>query len=129
VNDGTLNLQSRRIGAEEEALGVLQPLRIQELSEAPADQPLFESLVHHHHYLGYTSSVGMNLNFPVRDRQGRPSRPMVEPLDKRLRTTYSFSAGALRWVFWRISRFPMVPRIQRNFATRLPDGVEPVAGA
>lgn len=56
----------------EEALGALQPLRIQELSEAAEEQPLFESLVHHHHYLGYTSSVGMNLKYLVRDRQGRP---------------------------------------------------------
>lgn len=59
-------------GPVEEALSALQPLRIQELSEDPADQPLFESLLHHHHYLGYTSSVGMNLKYLVRDRQGRP---------------------------------------------------------
>ena len=53
-------------------LEALQPLQIQELREAPAELPLFESLVHHHHYLGYTSAVGMNLKYLVRDRQGRP---------------------------------------------------------
>jgi hypothetical protein len=56
----------------EEALGALRPLRIVELSEAPAEQPLFESLLHHQHYLGYTSAVGMNLKYRVCDRQGRP---------------------------------------------------------
>jgi hypothetical protein len=54
------------------ALGALQPLQIEELSEAPTDQTLFESLLHHHHYLGYTSAVGMNLKYLVRDREGRP---------------------------------------------------------
>jgi hypothetical protein len=53
-------------------LAALQPLQIEELSEGPAEQPLFESLLHHHHYLGYTSAVGMNLKYLVRDRQGRP---------------------------------------------------------
>ena len=53
-------------------LGALQPLQIEELSATSAALPLFESLLHHHHYLGYTSAVGMNLKYLVRDRQGRP---------------------------------------------------------
>lgn len=59
-------------GPLETELGDLQPLQIEELSQAPAEQPLFESLLHHDHYLGYTSAVGMNLKYLVRDRQGRP---------------------------------------------------------
>lgn len=58
--------------AVEVPLGVLQPLQIEELSVTSAALPLFESLLHHHHYLGYTSAVGMNLKYLVRDRQGRP---------------------------------------------------------
>ena len=58
--------------AVEDSLAALQPLQLAELSEGSADQPLFESLLHHHHYLGYTSAVGMNLKYVVRDRQGRP---------------------------------------------------------
>jgi hypothetical protein len=53
-------------------LGALQPLQIEELSATAGAAPLFESLLHHHHYLGYTSAVGMNLKYLVRDRQGRP---------------------------------------------------------
>jgi hypothetical protein len=60
----------------QEALGAslaeLQPLQIVELSEAPGDLALFEFLLHTHHYLSYTSTVGMNLKYLVRDRQGRP---------------------------------------------------------
>jgi hypothetical protein len=59
-------------GTVEAALGALQPLQIEELSATPAALPLFESLLHHHHYLGYTGAVGMNLKYLVRDRQGRP---------------------------------------------------------
>jgi len=36
------------------------------------DLALFESLLHEHHYLSYTSTVGMNLKYLVRDRHGRP---------------------------------------------------------
>lgn len=54
------------------SLAELQPLRIVELSESPGELPLFESLLHEHHYLSYTSPVGMNLKYLVGDRQGRP---------------------------------------------------------
>jgi hypothetical protein len=53
-------------------LAELQPLEVVELSQAPADLALFETLLHEHHYLSYTSTVGMNLKYLVRDRQGRP---------------------------------------------------------
>jgi hypothetical protein len=53
-------------------LAELQPLQIVELSETPGELALFESLLHTHHYLSYTSPVGMNLKYLVRDRQGRP---------------------------------------------------------
>jgi hypothetical protein len=49
----------------------LQPLQVVELSQSSGERALFESLLHAHHYLGYTSTVGMNLKYLVRDRQGR----------------------------------------------------------
>ena len=52
-------------------LAELQPLQIVELSETPGELALFESLLHTHHYLSYTSTVGMNLKYLVRDRLGR----------------------------------------------------------
>ena len=53
------------------SLSQLQPLQIQELSQQPQAQPLFDWLLHHYHYLGYTSAVGQNVKYLVRDRQGR----------------------------------------------------------
>src|SRR5665213_784712 len=53
------------------SLSELQPLQIQELSQQPQTQPVFDSLLHQHHYLGYTSAVGQNVKYLVRDRQGR----------------------------------------------------------
>jgi len=53
------------------ALRGLQPLQIQELSQQPEAQPVFDSLLHQYHYLGYTSAVGQNVQYLVRDRQGR----------------------------------------------------------
>lgn len=55
-----------------EALAALRPLTIIELGGAPEELPRFESWLHHHHYLGYLSPVGMNLKYLVRDRNGRP---------------------------------------------------------
>ena len=52
------------------AFGELQPLQIQELSQQPEAQPVFD-LLHQYHYLGYTSAVGQNVKYLVRDRQGR----------------------------------------------------------
>jgi hypothetical protein len=52
-------------------LSELQPLQIQELGQQPEAQPVFDSLLHQYHYLGYTSPVGQNVKYLVRDRQGR----------------------------------------------------------
>jgi Domain of unknown function (DUF4338) len=53
------------------SLSELQPLQIQELSRQPEAWPVFDSLLHQYHYLGYTSAVGQNVKYLVRDRQGR----------------------------------------------------------
>jgi hypothetical protein len=48
---------------------------INEVSTVPGannQRPLFESLLHQHHYLSYRSPVGQNLQYLVTDRQGRP---------------------------------------------------------
>jgi hypothetical protein len=54
------------------ALPQLRPLAVCELSQSPADLPLYQWLLHHYHYLGYTGTVGLNLKYLVRDCQGRP---------------------------------------------------------
>jgi hypothetical protein len=54
------------------SLDPLLPLEVRELSRWPEDTPLFECLLQQHHYLSHTSSVGLNLKYLVRDRQGRP---------------------------------------------------------
>jgi hypothetical protein len=52
-------------------LSELQPLPIQALSRQSEARPLFDGLLHQYHYLGYTSAVGQNVQYLVRDRQGR----------------------------------------------------------
>jgi hypothetical protein len=52
-------------------LSELQPLQIQALSRQSEARPLFDWLLHQYHYLGYTSAVGQNVHYLVRDRQGR----------------------------------------------------------
>ena len=52
-------------------LSELQPLQIQELSLQPEARPVFDSLLRQYHYLGYTSAIGQNVQYLVRDRQGR----------------------------------------------------------
>jgi len=54
------------------SLAELSPLQVRELSRYPEDLPLFECLLHQHHYLSHTGSVGLNLKYLVRDRHGRP---------------------------------------------------------
>jgi hypothetical protein len=56
------------------ALSQLLPLSIRELSQPGhrAQRPLFDALLHRHHYLSHRSSVGENLQYLVRDRSGRP---------------------------------------------------------
>jgi hypothetical protein len=50
----------------------LMPLEIRVLSQRSEDLAIFESLLHQHHYLSYTSAVGLNLKYLVLDRRGRP---------------------------------------------------------
>jgi hypothetical protein len=53
-------------------LGTLRPLAVQEVSQRAAERRLFECLLHRYHYLSHTSSVGLNLQYLIRDGQGRP---------------------------------------------------------
>jgi len=53
-------------------LAALRPLAVRELSQWPAERPLYEWLLHEYHYLSYTGAVGLNLKYLVRDGQGRP---------------------------------------------------------
>ncbi|MBI4772531.1 MAG: DUF4338 domain-containing protein [Chloroflexi bacterium] len=55
-------------------LDPLLPLVISEVStpSGAAQRPLFEALLHQHHYLGYRSWVGQNMQYLVRDGQARP---------------------------------------------------------
>jgi hypothetical protein len=52
-------------------LNPLLPLRLEEVSQRPARRQL-EAALHHHHYLGYRSRVGQNLQYWVRDCHDRP---------------------------------------------------------
>ena len=47
------------------------PLRLEEVSQRPRRRQL-EAALHHHHYLGYRSRVGQNLQYWVRDCHDRP---------------------------------------------------------
>ena len=55
-------------------LETLLPLDISEVSTLAGthQRALFEALLHQHHYLSYRSPVGENLQYLVRDHQGRP---------------------------------------------------------
>lgn len=56
------------------ALPELLPLRLQEVSQAERREARrqLEAALHQHHYLGYRSRVGQNLQYWVCDRQDRP---------------------------------------------------------
>ena len=54
------------------SLSQLLPLQVREVSDRPEDRALFECLLHRYHYLSHTGSVGLNLQYLVCDRQGRP---------------------------------------------------------
>ena len=56
------------------ALREVLPLRLREVSGADAAEARrqLEAALHQHHYLGYRSRVGHNLQYWVGDRQGRP---------------------------------------------------------
>jgi hypothetical protein len=57
-----------------EPLAALRPLIITEVSTpaGASQRPLFEALLHRHHYLSYRSTVGENLQYLVCDPQRRP---------------------------------------------------------
>jgi hypothetical protein len=54
------------------SIAELAPLQVRELSQWPEGLSLYEWLLHEHHYLSYTSAVGLNLKYLVLDRRGRP---------------------------------------------------------
>jgi hypothetical protein len=53
-------------------LASLRPLVVNELSQCPEPLALYEWLLHEYHYLSYTSAVGLNLKYLVRDCLDRP---------------------------------------------------------
>ncbi len=55
-----------------EELSALLPLNITEVSRLIHPRALFEDLLHRHHYLGYRSPVGENLQYLVSHRHGQP---------------------------------------------------------
>ncbi len=57
-----------------EPSAVLRSLVITEVSTGPeaTQRPVFDSLLHHYHYLGHRSTVGENLQYLVKDEQGQP---------------------------------------------------------
>lgn len=55
-----------------ETLNALLPLEITEVSRLTHPRALFEDLLHRHHYLGYRSPVGENLQYLVSNCHGQP---------------------------------------------------------
>lgn len=53
-------------------LADLQPLSVSIVAPGSPDAGLFKSLLAQYHYLGHRNTVGENLRYLVRDRQGRP---------------------------------------------------------
>lgn len=58
----------------QDSLQALVPLRVQEVSQSGQEQTRrqLEVALHQHHYLGYRSRVGQNLQYWVCDKQERP---------------------------------------------------------
>ena len=52
------------------SLGELGPLEVHQVRRTP-EEALFNNLIHHHHYRGYTQPVGEHLKYLVY-AQGRP---------------------------------------------------------
>ena len=50
----------------------LRPLSVSVVAPGSQDLRLFNGLLAHYHYLGHRNTVGENLRYLVRDRQGRP---------------------------------------------------------
>jgi hypothetical protein len=57
--------------AIEGKLSELQPLEFRLVRRTP-QEALFDSLIHYHHYLGYTRPVGEHLKYLVSTKDGRP---------------------------------------------------------
>lgn len=53
-------------------LAAVQPLRVEPLPAGSPDRALFHGLLQRYHYLGHRNGVGENLQYLVRDGQGRP---------------------------------------------------------
>ncbi len=53
-------------------LSDLQPLTVSIVTPGSEDLRLFNGLLAHYHYLGHRNTVGENMRYLVRDRQGRP---------------------------------------------------------
>ena len=53
-------------------LAALQPLEVTPLRPGSPERTLFHGLLQQHHYLGHRNGVGENLQYLVRDGQGRP---------------------------------------------------------
>jgi hypothetical protein len=54
------------------ALCDLRPLSVSVIAPSSDEARVFNSLLAHEHYLGHRNTVGENLRYLVRDRQGRP---------------------------------------------------------
>ena len=54
------------------ALRDLQPVAVTIVGPGSADLGLFNGLLAHYHHLGHRNTVGENLRYLIRDRQGRP---------------------------------------------------------
>jgi len=59
------------------ALRDLQPLQAGIVAPGSEDLRLFNGLLAHCHYLGHRNTVGENLRYLIRDRQGRPAACML----------------------------------------------------
>jgi hypothetical protein len=53
------------------ALAALRPLRLEVVAAGSAEQRRFRTLLARHHYLGHRRTVGENVGYLARDRQGR----------------------------------------------------------
>ncbi len=65
-----LELSSQETAEIKCRLSDLQPIRINHV-ENPEDTRLFRGLLQQHHYLGYAGPVGENIQYLIRDNQGR----------------------------------------------------------
>ena len=55
-----------------QSLATVTPLQILLIQKGHADEGLYNHLLAKHHYLGFTSSVGENIKYLVKDKSGRP---------------------------------------------------------